>query len=203
MAIQWVQKTNFTKQNLPPFSISGDINDAPFPRPMYVLKYLIHHYESFPWTSSSGSKSVCIFERDIIKRPIERPFIRTLFNPVPVDNEFTYGKCTETIAYADGLSQVFPKSDPSIDNDSHKLKSLPIVSLKIQSSSRKQPMKQNDHDHADNMRNTSKKIIQDNVNNHTRPTRKELKVYFTKFAEQMRKNAMEFEAFCSSISAPE
>ncbi len=93
----WLRKsTNITKQNLPPFSASGDINDAPFPIPEDILDNRDRDFRTF-LPSAFG-----ISEQSIVRVPP-----RVLDGPVPINDELTYGLCTRKTGYYDNLFQIF------------------------------------------------------------------------------------------------
>ncbi|CAF1690403.1 unnamed protein product, partial [Adineta ricciae] len=89
---RWLERsTHTTKQNLPPFSPSGDINDAVFPMPEYILQGLGVTDRALVSVQSSSIKVRNIFESTITKRPVERFSWRTVLNQYPVDEDFSYG----------------------------------------------------------------------------------------------------------------
>lgn len=200
---RWLKKpTNTTKQNLPPFSPTGDINDAPFPMPEHFMRYLNVHYQSFSLTQSSSTKLQYAFESDIIPRPIEQPFTRILFCPIPADKERTYGKCSPKLEMLDNLSET-SRNRYDIDNSQpQKTTRLPLLSPKIllinenalQKYRRLKNSKTSEKLQEESDQKRVKKVYK-------RPARKALNVYLKRFAEQMNKNAIEFEKFCSTPSS--
>ncbi|CAF3866701.1 unnamed protein product [Rotaria sp. Silwood1] len=199
---RWLRKpTNITKQNLPPFSPSGDINDAVFPMPDYVLKHLQLHVESFSPVQSSSIKLQSTFEHGIFKRPIEKPFKRIFFGPSPVDKERTYGARTQTSECINGLSQVFTNEFITIDDESQKPPRLPLLSIEI-SSLKKTPKANRRKLYDSNVKKTKPKyIVENSAKKYVTPTRQELKSYFEKFAQLMQENAIQFERLCSMTAA--
>ncbi|CAF0861647.1 unnamed protein product [Rotaria sordida] len=199
---RWLRKpTNITKQNLPPFSPSGDINDAVFPIPEYVLKYFESHVESFSQMQSSSMKLRYTFEHDIFKRPIEKPFKRTFFGPPPVDKERTYGECTQTSECISGVSQVFSNESIAIDDESQIPARLPLLPVEILSMKKTLVANRRKLDDSDIKKTKRKDITEYSVKKYVTPTRQELQPYFEKFAQRMQENAIQFERLCSMTAA--
>ncbi|CAF2619797.1 unnamed protein product [Rotaria sp. Silwood2] len=198
---RWLRKpTNITKQNLPPFSASGDINDAVFPMPDYVLKYLNQYVESFSLTQSSPVKLHNVFECDIVKRSIEQPSKRVLFGPTYVDKERTYGICTQKVEYVDGLSQVFATERITTDDDSPKPTRLPVLLPEIPLLKKNQMISRHKPDDLHKMKKEQKEVTKYSAKKYIPLTRQELKTYFEKFAQRMQENAIQFEIFCSTTA---
>ncbi|CAF4287034.1 unnamed protein product [Rotaria socialis] len=195
---RWLKKpTNMTKQNLPPFSASGDINDAIFPMPEYILlQHRDLHTKSLSFMPSTSVNLRNIFEYDIIKRPIERTLKRVSLKTIPIDEDRIYRICSPKVEYFNGLSQIFSAERTTPDNDSQKRATLPLVS------SKSFPWKKTTmHQHPAS--NDSKQMAQERINiiQHSSKkyaclSRKQLEPYFQKFAERMRQNATQFEHFC-------
>jgi len=145
------------------------------------------------------------FESDIIPRPSQQSFSRTLFRPIPVDKEFVYGERTKGI-------QLLDSSQNTVSNHQHtdsvtpkKTTRLPLIPSEVLSTNKQALQKcpnfhikekkilQQNEDHIQEMNKLSvdriKKIMK-------RPTPDAIDVYRRKFAEQMSKNITEFEAFC-------
>jgi len=198
---RWLRKpTNITKQNLPPFSATGDINDALFPMPEYILKSLNLNVQSFSLTQTALIKFGNIFEYNIIPRVIELPFTRVAFNPIPADAELLYGTSAAKLKVLDGLSQVFSNEQPPVDFDQQKRIDLPIVSPKNPSISDKKTRKHRQLSGTDKRQEMQKKVTKRPTKKYERPTRKVLDIHLKKFAEQMNKAAIEFAQFCSKTA---
>ena len=210
---RWLDKpTSFTKQNLPPFSQSGDINDAPFPMPRYIIKHLNKHIELISLAQSSPSTLRFTFESDALTRSIEQPFPRTLFKPIVVDKETVYGDRTKGI-------QLLDMSQKSVSNyqytdyvslEKPKTTRLPVISSKILSTNEKALQKcpnfhikekkilEQNKDHIKEMN----KLLEDRMKEiREPPTPDAADIYRKKFAEQMSKNITEFEAFCLAFES--
>ncbi|UJR11258.1 hypothetical protein I4U23_015440 [Adineta vaga] len=194
---RWLRKsTNVTKNNLPPFAPSGDINDAPFPMPDYIAKSL-NLYDSSVSSKKSPIKLRHAFECDIFKRPTEQPFTRTLFNIIPANNELTYGKCTQLLvpfstSLQTSISDVF-------DNDiiPQKAATLPVIPLEYISSNTVGTQKYRKTTNLNDAPKRPMKIGKKRIGKkHPRPTRELLNVYLQSFAKRMNENALEFEKFC-------
>jgi hypothetical protein len=193
---RWLKKsTNITKQNLPPFAASGDINDAPFPMPDYAARCLGIHVQS------SSAKLRNLFEYDIIARPTDQFFTRVLFNPIPIDDEFTYGRRTPKLEVCDGLSQIFFNRRTSTDSVPRQTLGLPVVSLEIRSTSHNEMQKRRESDSSIRIEDTREESPQYFVKKNQSPTREELDVYRKKFAQLMEENAAQFEQFCLTTTA--
>ncbi|UJR34705.1 hypothetical protein I4U23_027482 [Adineta vaga] len=168
---KWLRKpTNCTKQNLLPFSPIGDINDAIFPRPEYILEELGLNDQSLLSTQSSSIKIGNIFEC-IYYETTNRTIIITYY---------TFGIRTEK---RENLLQIFSESSSRISNDVRNQSRLPCLPLEIMIDRKDQVFKRHD---ANNYKKRQ---------TYKRPTREELKVYFKKFAQQMNENTIEFEKF--------
>jgi hypothetical protein len=185
---------------LPPFSASGDINDAPFPMPDYIVKSLNLHISSFSLTQSSSTKLRNAFESDIFIRPIEQPFTRVLFNPVSVDDECTYGICTQKLELLDGSSQSSLNRHTTTDSNPSKTMHLPLVSLDMSSFNDIVTQKHLKLDNSKEMTEVREDVDTNSFGPYTRPTREQLNVYLTKFSQQMNENAIQFEKFCSTAA---
>ncbi|CAF1330481.1 unnamed protein product [Adineta steineri] len=193
---RWLRKPrNTTKQNLPPFSLSGDINDAIFPMPEYILEALNLHVPSFSTMPTSLIKFGNVFEYDIIKRPIELPFTRDLFKIAPADNECIYEKCTSKLEISRGISQVFFDQQFAADADSQKAMNLPVLSMEILS------INENKTEKHPKTKGERRKVTKDAIKKYKRPTREELDVHLKRFGQQMSENAKKFEEFCSTVTA--
>ncbi|CAF2058941.1 unnamed protein product [Rotaria magnacalcarata] len=190
---RWLRKsTNIIKQNLPPFSPTGDINDALFPMPEYFIEYLGLHLESFSTMQSSQLKLRNIFENDIFKRPIRQPSKRVLFGVTTIDKERTYGCYTQKTDDVASLLEAFSEKYPATDHELEKPTRLPLISLEISSPIKRQILNRRKLHDTHTLKKKEKYIP---------PTRKELKVYLEKFAERMHENAIQFKNFCSLTTA--
>ena len=199
---RWLRKpTNTTKQNLPPFAVSGDINDAIFPMAEYILQQLGVEDQLLLSTQSSTVKVRNIFECDIIKRPIERPSSRDLFNQFHVDDEYTYGKCTGKIECVDGISQVFADRHPSTDEDTQNETRLPCLPVELSNHSKNRAHKCHDLNRSGKSKDEQEESVKYIAKKYQSPSRAELDVYFKQFAQRMKENAIEFEKFCATAVA--
>lgn len=199
-AKRWLKKsTNVTKQNLPPFAASGDINDAPFPIPQDILDHRDRDFRTF-LSSTFG-----INEQSIVRLPSP-----DLDGPISIDDERVYGLCTQKRRYEDDLFQVFSETHFTDDFIPWKAMSAPRWSLtsarwpngykrravitlsrsekKVQKPrilSKRYPMKGGQEQNAKNPTKKYKSL-----------TPEEVDAYKKKFAERMRENMIEFEKFC-------
>jgi hypothetical protein len=194
-----IKPTNITKQNLPPFAASGDFNDAVFPMPDFIMEALNIPYPSF---TNSSFPSIKIVRNNyesasIIKRPVELPFTRILFNPIPVDEECTYGIRTSKLEVFDELPEVFLDRQSITDVDPQKTIELPTLSSEILLVNEKGLNKYRKLYRRRQTKDDRKKAVKDSINKYKRPTREELYVYLKKFAQQMNENAIQFDKFCS------
>ena len=169
--------------------------------PEYILKNLNLHVQSFSSTETAPNKFGNIFEYNIIPRVIELPFTRVSFNPIPADAEQIYGTSTTKLKILDGLSQVFPNEQPTVDFDQQKRIDLPIVSPKNPSISDKKTRKHRQLNDTDKRQEMQKKVTKHPTKKYERPTRQVLDIHLKKFAEQMNKSAIEFAEFCSKATA--
>lgn len=203
---RWLKKpTNNTKQNLPPFSITGDINDAPFPMPEYIIKCLNITNELVSPTQSTPPKLRCSFESGIFHQTTDSPFRRILYNPIPISKDAIYGDSTKNTRLSDTLESLIGNYPNADYVQLEKAKRLPLIPVEIlltnEQALRKCP----------NFRIKEKKVVQHNKtsikqdrklladrmkNIMERPLSDSSHEYRRKFAEQMSKNIIEFEAFC-------
>lgn len=200
-AKRWLAKaTNITKQNLPSFSPTGDINDAPFPIPQDILDGRERNFRTF-LPSASG-----INEQIIVRAP---PSVLT--GPLPIDNECTYGLRTQKTEYHEDLFQIFSERHCTEDFLPRKAMSAPRWSLiatrwAIDSTRRsvRAPWRSGKTVRTDRTLNQSFRVTdEDNqkfVRRHGALTPKELDAYKQKFAQRMHENGIEFEKFCSTYT---
>ncbi|CAF3885654.1 unnamed protein product [Adineta steineri] len=198
---RWLRKpTNTTKQNLPPFAFSGDINDAIFPMPEYILQQLGIEDQSLLFTQSSTAKFRNIFERDIIKRSVVRPSPRDLLNEFPVDDEYTYGMCTQRTEYSNCMSQVFTDWHSSTDEDTQNKTRLPCLPAEVFNHSKNKAQKRRDSNRTDDSTNKKEEGVRYIAKKYQPTTRAELDVYFKQFAQRMQENIIQFENFCATAA---
>lgn len=211
---RWLKKSsNVTKQNLPPFSVSGDINDVPFPIPQYIMKSLNVCTQTFPPTQPSSPTLRHIFESNITPRSIEQPFPRLLFNPIPVNKEFVYGVRTRGTELLNSSQNILTGYHHANCKPPQKKKRLPLIPLEVLStnekalqkyckskvpnkkkpSKAKQKNRKLDIPEEKNLSEATKSLTK---KVYERPTREALNGYLQKFAEQMNRNITEFETFC-------
>jgi hypothetical protein len=206
-AKRWLKKpNNVTKQNLPPFSASGDINDAPFPIPQDILDNQDRDFRTF-LPSAFG-----ISEQSIVRVPP-----RVLAGPIPIDHERIYGLCTQKRGYEDDLFQIFYDAHFTDDFIPWKAKSTPQWSMTsarwsngytrrsiiTSSRSEKTVRKPRIFNKPNQMKGGHEQDAKNPAKNYKSLTSEELEAYKKKFAERMRENIIEFEKFCSTHATVE
>ena len=187
---------NIRKANIPPFSISGDYNDAEFPMPDHFQEYLKDVTEKSSDTSYSTMKLSNICELPILTKKDQRPEIgqfEDLFGEpelIPIESQ-------NIPAGHYVLSQLFPEYEQYCAEKCIRRSRLPMISLEVlmagsvnlppHAANKKLPLK-----HKKNLRRSrvpNKKYI--------RPTRDQLFVYLNSFARRIQDNFDEFQRFCS------
>ena len=194
---RWLRKpTNTTKQNLPPFSVTGDVNDAVFPLPEYISQYLTDHVQSFLTTDATKVKTRNIFECDIFRRPIERPSPRDVYSSFPLAEGHIFGRLSQRNQPFDELSQVIAGFYPSADVE--KRKRLPRVMIERTTGSVKNYSSTGGSHETPNTQQetTSRPAIR-----YAQLTREEQKVHLARFAQRMNENMIQFQIFCSKTTA--
>lgn len=195
---RWLKKPKYArKQNFSPFTNSGDINDAIFPVPDYVLQELSLQLQSFSPTQSSMTKLRFVFERVTIPRPLDRPCWRNMLSQYPFDQEFIFGSRSKKIQSCDGLSQVFTGSELTPIDVSRTKMRLPCLPIQMADENGKNM--ETDHDiHGSKSTNNERKgIVRYTVEHFHLAPREEREVFLRKFAQRMSENAIEFQNFCS------
>ncbi|CAF0910751.1 unnamed protein product [Adineta steineri] len=199
---RWLRKpTNITKQNLPPFAFSGDINDAIFPMPEYIVQQLGIEDQSLLFTQPSTAKFRNIFECDIIKRSVVRPSPRDLLNEFPVDDEYTYGMCTQQTEYPNCMFQVLADWHSSTNEDTQSKTRLPCLPAEVSNHSKNKAQKRRDSNRTDDSTNKKEEGAKYIAKKYQPTTRAELDVYFKQFAQRMQENIIQFENFCATDAA--
>ncbi|CAF2193164.1 unnamed protein product [Rotaria magnacalcarata] len=120
---------------------------------------------------------------------------------MPIDEDQTYGKPTEKLEVPNGLSQVFPTTDPSIDDFIPRRRSNGyFYSISCNGGygncrDAKQMEKRLELENPEKMQRTRIKLADYFMNTYKKYTREELDFYLT-FAQRMKENAVKFQAFC-------
>jgi hypothetical protein len=177
-----------TKQNLPPFTPSGDINDALFLMPKSILHHSSQLFQTVSATQTMPLKLRHIFETDTVRRPIERPLARDSSNVFYGDEEHIYGICTPKVEYSDGLSQVFPRCQLTIDNESKTGARFPCLPAEASIHIDHDIYKRNDLTHVDERIKIASYFH--------RLAQPEREFHLEQFAKQMQKNLIQFENVC-------
>jgi hypothetical protein len=166
--------------------------------PEYILQQLGVEDAAFFSTQSSSTKFRNVFESDIIKRPVERPSSRDLSSQFPVDDEFTYGICTQKIEYFHNISQVFPNQQPIAEEDTQNKTHLPCLPAERLSHRKTKTHKRCELDRKDKSTDEQEQKVKSIAKNFHLLTRAERDVYFKQFAQRMKENAIQFEELCAT-----
>ena len=153
-----------------------------------MSEYILRKLGSDDRSLLSLARRQSAFECTITKRTAERPSSRNLLNQWPIDNTYTYGSRTPKLYYFDGISQVFPERDHSDNECTHNQTRLPCVSVEapIQVKSR--------------LQSYGGKTMKRPMKKYQPPTRAEWDIYFQRFAQRMKENAIQFDKLCATAT---
>ncbi|CAF4593643.1 unnamed protein product [Rotaria socialis] len=162
---------------------------------LYTSPFCGHSSKPSPFSVGRGWSSVH-----------DTPMLEWHVNKMPIDEDQTYGKPTEKLEVLNGLSQVFPTTEHSIDDfiprrrPSRYFYSISYNGGDGDYRDAKQMKERLELENPEKMQHIRVKLADYFMNTYKKYTREELDFYLT-FAQRMKDNTVKFEAFCLTITA--